>query len=163
MKGSGNDIFFRNPLNLEENLFVAISSPSSTKYASVADLGTPDDVAKRVLDQYLNEFMSTRIGVRRESEVVSASERTSADGTLFYDVKVRIKSYATKNQYGLTEDDRPQVLEWDRVLLSSLGVDNQRLYELRMQTPAKSIEADADTLDVIQKSFKLIEVVEADF
>ena len=35
----------------------------------------PRDAAKKVLDQYLNEFMSTRIGVRRESSIVSATER----------------------------------------------------------------------------------------
>ncbi len=28
---SGNDVFYRNPYNVEENLFVNISSPSSSK------------------------------------------------------------------------------------------------------------------------------------
>ena len=76
VKGSGNDIFFRNSSNVDENMFVSISSPSSTKYKTVADLGTPDDAARKVLNQYLTEFMSTRLGVRRESSVVSATERT---------------------------------------------------------------------------------------
>ena len=29
---SGNDIFLRNPFNVEQNLFVDISSPSSSRY-----------------------------------------------------------------------------------------------------------------------------------
>ena len=33
---SGNDVFFRNPFNVEENLFVNISSPSSSKVATRA-------------------------------------------------------------------------------------------------------------------------------
>jgi hypothetical protein len=62
---SGNDVFLRNPFNIEENLFVDISSPSSSRYAGVSDLGSPEDAAKALLDQYLNkEFMSTRIGGR---------------------------------------------------------------------------------------------------
>ena len=163
MKGSGNDIFFRNPGSVEENMFVSISSPSSTKYATVADLGTPDDAARKVLDQYLTEFMSTRLGVRRESSVVSAVERTAegVDGepTTFYDVKLRISSYATKNQYGLTEADRPQTLEWDRVLVSSLGTANGRLYELRMQTAAEDYFGESEkTFNIMRDSFKPFEV-----
>lgn len=41
---SGNDTFYRNPYNVEENLFVNITSPSSSKYESVDDFGTPDQV-----------------------------------------------------------------------------------------------------------------------
>lgn len=60
---SGNDVFLRNPFNIDENCFVDISSPSSSRYASVEDLGTPAQAAQALLDQYLNkEFMSTRIG-----------------------------------------------------------------------------------------------------
>lgn len=60
---SGNDVFLRNPFNIEENLFVDISSPSSSRYSSVTDLGTPEQAAQTLLDQYLNkEFMSTRLG-----------------------------------------------------------------------------------------------------
>jgi hypothetical protein len=162
VKGSGNDIFFRNPAAVEENMFVSISSPSSTKYASVADLGTPEDAARKVLDQYLTEFMSTRIGVRRESSVVSATERTAegVDGepAKFYDIKLRISSYATKNQYGLTEADRPQVLEWDRILTSALGTANGRLYELRMQTSADTLDTSEKTFNVVRDSFKPFEV-----
>lgn len=162
VKGSGNDIFFRNPASAEENLFVSISSPSSTKFTSPRDLGTPEEAAQKVLEQTLTEFMSTRIGVRRESSVISAEERVGVgvDGEpmIFYDVAFRISSYATKNQYGLTEADRPQVLEWDRVLTSTLGVSNRRLYELRMQTSADSLEASRERARVVRDSFKPFEV-----
>lgn len=92
VKGSGNDIFFRNPSAVEENMFVSISSPSSTKYASVADLGSPDDAARKVLDQYLTEFMSTRLGVRRESSAGAhtAPPCTSSNATLTLHHRARV-------------------------------------------------------------------------
>jgi len=167
VKGSGNDIFFRNPASVEENLFVGISSPSSTKFTSPTDLGTPEDAANKVLKQYLNEFMSTRIGVSRKSSILSAEQRVATtagpDGvgtvdTTFYDIKLRISSYATNNQYGLTEADRPQVCEWDRVLLSTLGVSNGRLYELRVQTTFERFDTSLPTLTIIRDSFKPFEV-----
>ena len=43
---SGNDVFYRNPYNVNENLFVDISSPSSSRYGSVAALGPPEAAAK---------------------------------------------------------------------------------------------------------------------
>ena len=49
---------------------MSLSSPSSSRYDSVADLGSPETAAARILDQYLTqEFMSTRIGIRREGKV----------------------------------------------------------------------------------------------
>ena len=162
VKGSGNDVFFRNPASAEENLFVSISSPSSTKFGTPRDLGTPDEAAKKVLEQTLTEFMSTRIGVRRESSVMSAVERigtdVNGDEMIFYDVQFRIASYATKNQYGLTEADRPQVLEWDRVLCSTLAVANRRLYELRTQCAFEDFERSTDVRRVVRESFKPFEV-----
>jgi hypothetical protein len=50
-QSSGNDIFYRNPYNVNENLFVDVSSPSSSNFASVEDLGSPEAAAKRTLDQ----------------------------------------------------------------------------------------------------------------
>lgn len=44
-------MFYRNPYNIEENLFVDISSPSSSKFASVEDLGSPAEAAQRMLSQ----------------------------------------------------------------------------------------------------------------
>ena len=144
VKGSGNDVFFRNPASAEENMFVSISSPSSTKFDSPRDLGPPRVAAQKVLEQTLAEFMSTRIGVRREARVVAAAERVGADArgdpVVCYDFAFRLKSFATKNQYGLTEADRPQALEWDRVLSSTLVVANKRLYELRTQCAAEDYE-----------------------
>jgi hypothetical protein len=71
---SGNDVFLRNPFNIEENLFIDISSPSSSRYSSVLDLGTPDAAAKTKLDQYLNkEFMSTRLGGSQAVPLVATS------------------------------------------------------------------------------------------
>lgn len=74
---------------LDENISVEISSPSSSKYKSVEDLGSPQDAAERVLRQYLTEFMSTRLGVRRESNVLTASQRVADDGRMYYEVEVR--------------------------------------------------------------------------
>ena len=36
LQSSGNEIFYRNPYNTEENLFVSISSPSSSRYAGIS-------------------------------------------------------------------------------------------------------------------------------
>jgi hypothetical protein len=51
LQTSGNDVFYRNPFNVEENLFVNVSSPSSSKYTSVADLGSPEEAAQRTQQQ----------------------------------------------------------------------------------------------------------------
>ena len=72
---SGNDVFYKNPRVADENVFVAISSPSSSKFKTVADLGSPEDAAKRLKAQFLIEYMSTRIGVKREVDVISAESR----------------------------------------------------------------------------------------
>lgn len=88
VRGAGADIFFRDPFVLDENLSVEISSPSSSRYKSVQDLGPPEEAGKKVLRQYLTEFMSTRLGVRRESKILSTSSRTADDGKLYYQVEV---------------------------------------------------------------------------
>jgi hypothetical protein len=89
VRGAGADIFFRDPMVLDENMSVEISSPSSSRYTSVEDLGPPEKAAEKVLGQYLTEFMSTRLGVRRESNVLSASSKVADDGKLYYEVEVR--------------------------------------------------------------------------
>ena len=89
VRGAGADIFFRDPFVLDENMSVEISSPSSSKYMSVEDLGPPEKAAEKVLKQYLTEFMSTRLGVRRESNVLSAVSKVADDGKLYYEVEVR--------------------------------------------------------------------------
>ncbi|GMJ11160.1 hypothetical protein HRI_004785200 [Hibiscus trionum] len=79
VRGAGADIFFRDPFVLDENLSVEMSSPSSSRYKTVEDLGPPEEAGKKVLKQYLTEFMSTRLGVRRESNILSTSSRVAAD------------------------------------------------------------------------------------
>lgn len=88
VRGAGADIFFRDPYVLDENVSVELSSPSSSKYKSVEDLGPPEEAAKKVLKQYLTEFMSTRLGVRRESNILSTSSRIADDGRTYYQVEV---------------------------------------------------------------------------
>ncbi|KAF5829109.1 PsbP-domain-containing protein [Dunaliella salina] len=104
VSSSGNDCFFRNPRNIEENCFVDITSPSSSTFNSVTDLGTPEETANRALDRYLNkEFMSTRLGVRREGQVLFADSREGRDGRTYYDIGVRMSSYASSNPYVATQ------------------------------------------------------------
>jgi hypothetical protein len=153
---SGNDVFFRNPFNAEENLFVDVSSPSSSRYESPADLGSPEDAARRTLDRSLEEFMSTRIGVRKQAEVVAAAARTADDGALFYDIQTRVRSFASRNQLAVSqaEIDEGMELEWDRRFLTVLGVANQRLYSLRLQASDASFEKDPARFLGIAQSFK---------
>ncbi|KAJ9520801.1 hypothetical protein QJQ45_013982 [Haematococcus lacustris] len=158
---SGNDCFLRNPSNIDENLFVDISSPSSSRYESVIDLGTPEDTGKQLLEQYLNkEFMSTRLGIRREGQLLSATRRDTPDGRTYYDVAVRITSFASRNPYVATQAEvlKDYGVEWDRVLLTTLGVANNRLYELRMQTAKDTFATSQPVLDTIAQSFTLKEV-----
>lgn len=93
VRGAGADIFFRDPFVLDENISVELSSPSSSRYKSVEDLGTPEVAAQKVLKQYLTEFMSTRLGVRRESNILSASSRIADDGRLYYQVEVSFSTF----------------------------------------------------------------------
>lgn len=95
VRGAGADVFFRDPYVLDENMSVEISSPSSSSYKSVEDLGSPEEAGKKVLRQYLTEFMSTRLGVRRESSVLSTSSKVASDGKLYYVVEVRMRSLCT--------------------------------------------------------------------
>lgn len=88
VRGAGADIFFRDPIVLDENLSVEFSSPSSSKYTSLEDLGSPEEAGKKVLRQYLTEFMSTRLGVRRDSNILNTSSRVADDGKLYYQVEV---------------------------------------------------------------------------
>ncbi|GLC38129.1 Lumenal PsbP-like protein [Pleodorina starrii] len=158
---SGNDVFLRNPKSVEENLFVDITSPSSSRFKSVSDLGSPDDAAKRLLDQYLTkEFMSTRLGIARYGEIVSASSRVADDGQTYYDIAIRMTSYGSRNAYAATRAEvlRDYSLEWDRTLSTVLGVANNRLYTLRLQTPSPEYERDGATLAAIMQSFRCKEV-----
>lgn len=158
---SGNDIFYRNPYNVEENLFVNISSPSSSKFDSVEDLKSPAEAAARLKSQYLGEFMSTRLGSRKVVDILSANTRKADDGKLYYDIEMRARSYASRNPLASTQSevDAGQELEWDRRLLTTLGVANKRLYEMRIQTLSASFQNNADQLREVATSFRCNEVV----
>eukprot|EP00798_Chlamydomonas_sp_ICE-L_P010836 gene10836-16923_t len=158
---SGNDFFVRNGRNIDENLFVDISSPSSSRFNTVNDLGSPQEAAEKLLDQLLNkEFMSTRIGIKREGSILSSAQRTGQDGQLYYDIQLQITSYASRNPY---ESNYGQVMkdygvEFDRVFQTTLGTANQRLYELRLQTAKDTFEASQPLLSQISETFCVREV-----
>ncbi|KAK3021022.1 hypothetical protein RJ639_045153 [Escallonia herrerae] len=159
VRGANADIFFRDPFVLDENLSVALSSPSSSKYKSVEDLGPPQEAGKKVLRQYLTEFMSTRLGVRRESSILSTSSRISDDGRMYYQVEVNIKSYANNNELAVMPQDRVARLEWDRRYLSVLGVENNQLYELRLQVPENVFVEEEYDLRQVMDSFRVNKLV----
>lgn len=106
VRGAGADIFFRDPFVLDQNISVELSSPSSSTYKSVEDLGPPEEAAKKVLRQYLTEFMSTRLGVRRESNILSTSSRVADDGKLYYQVEVKVNSLARNSCASFLEIER---------------------------------------------------------
>jgi len=127
---SGNDCFYRNAFNAEENLFVDVSSPSSSSYPSIDALGSPEEVAEKLKKEYLDEFLSTRIGVKREGKVVDAVRREGGDGRGYYDIRIQIESYASTQQLAVTfkEVEDNMVKEFDRSYLTTLGVAGGRLY-----------------------------------
>ncbi|KAI4349887.1 hypothetical protein L6164_010430 [Bauhinia variegata] len=158
VRGAGADVFFRDPYVLDENISVELSSPSSSRYKSVEDLGPPQEAGKKVLKQYLTEFMSTRLGVRRESNILSTSSKVADDGKLYYQVEVNIKSYANNNELAVMPQDRVVRLEWDRRYLSVLGVENNQLYELRLQTPENVFLEEENELRQVMDSFRVNKV-----
>lgn len=158
VRGANADIFFRDPINLDENVSVEITSPSSSKFDSIKDLGPPEAAGKKVLQQYLTEFMSTRLGVRRESNILSTSSRVADDGKMYYDIQVNVKSFANSNEMAVMPQDRIPQLEWDRRYLSVLGVENNCLYELRLQTPENVFAQEENNLRQVMDSFRVVEV-----
>uniref|UniRef100_A0A0F7GXM5 PsbP-domain protein 1 n=1 Tax=Geranium maderense TaxID=28964 RepID=A0A0F7GXM5_9ROSI len=158
VRGAGADIFFRDPYVLDENISVELSSPSSSKYKSVEDLGPPEEAGKKVLKQYLTEFMSTRLGVKREASILSTSSRVVDDGRIYYQVEVNIKSFANNNELAIMPQDRVARLEWNRRYLSVLGVENNQLYELRLQTPENVFVEEEYDLRQVMDSFRVNKV-----
>ncbi|XP_059652254.1 psbP domain-containing protein 1, chloroplastic [Cornus florida] len=158
VRGANADIFFRDPFVLDENISVEVSSPSSSSYKTVEDLGLPQEAGEKVLRQYLTEFMSTRLGVRRESHILSTSSRVADDGKIYYQVEVNIKSYASNNELAVMPQDRVVRLEWDRRYLSVLGVENNQLYELRLQTPENVFAEEENDLRQVMDSFRVNKV-----
>ena len=133
-----------------------VTSPSSTKFANLEQYGTLEEVSSKLAAQYLIEFASTRIGCKRDTKVVSAAYRTAADGAAYLDSEINIKSYAVTDQYGVSPAERgPPLLEWDRRLLTTLGVANGRLYSLRLQVPEADVESVRQRYSDIQTSFRV--------
>ena len=54
--------------------------------------------------------------------------------------------------------DRVARLEWNRRYLSVLGVENNRLYELRLQTPESVFEEAENDLRKVMDSFRVNKV-----
>lgn len=72
---------------------------------------------------------------------------------------MNIKSYANNNELAVMPQDRPVRLEWDRRYLSVLGVENNRLYELRLQTPENVFLEEEYDLRQVMDSFRVNKVV----
>jgi hypothetical protein len=69
-------------------------------------------------------------------------------------------SYASRNPYTTTAADMMTKygLEWDRQLLTTLGVANNRLYELRLQASSVSYTTAPQDFTSILQSFQVKEV-----
>ncbi|KAK6159782.1 hypothetical protein DH2020_003163 [Rehmannia glutinosa] len=93
-----------------------------------------------------------------ESSILSTSSKLANDGRLYYEVEVNIKSYANNNELAVMPQDRVARLEWDRRYLSVLGVENNRLYELRLQTPERSFTEEENELREVMDSFRVNKV-----
>uniref|UniRef100_A0A7S1JAB8 PsbP C-terminal domain-containing protein n=1 Tax=Eutreptiella gymnastica TaxID=73025 RepID=A0A7S1JAB8_9EUGL len=157
--GAGDTVLFRNPLELDENLFMDISSPSASKYESLADLGSPQDAAKRFRDEILLEFMSTRIGVKREAQVVRAEERIGElDGRQYYDIEIRIQSLTAERELAAYPEERNVILEWDWNFITTVGVANKRLYQQRFKVPNEIREQEDSVVRTVTESFRCFDV-----
>lgn len=73
--------------------------------------------------------------------------------------QVNIKSYASNNELAVMPQDRIPRLEWDRRYLSVLGVGNNRLYELRLQTPENVFLEEEKELRQVMDSFRVLDAV----
>jgi hypothetical protein len=76
---------------------------------------------------------------------------------MWLSLQVNIKSYASNNELAVMPQDRVQKLEWDRRYLSVLGVENKRLYELRLQTPEQVFMEEETDLRRIMDSFRVVQ------
>jgi hypothetical protein len=80
-----------------------------------------------------------------------------SDVLMWLSLQVNIKSYASNNELAVMPQDRVQKLEWDRRYLSVLGVENKRLYELRLQTPEQVFMEEETDLRRIMDSFRVVQ------
>lgn len=72
--------------------------------------------------------------------------------------QVTASSYANNNQLAVMPGDRIAQLEWSRRYLSVLGVENNRLYQLRLQVPEKVADLEQQDLRRIMESFKVLKL-----
>ena len=162
-QSAGADVFFRAPLQGDRNVFVEASTPSSSvKFATVSDWagGSPAAAADKLVAQYLGEFASTRLGVRREGSVVSAASRTGEDGVEYVDTVIEVSSYSVEQQYGVTALERgPQKQEWCRLLQTTLGCANGRLYAMRLQCAKDDLAQCQPVFATMQQSFRVFDAV----
>lgn len=82
------------------------------------------------------------------------------DGKLYYDIGVRVQSFASRQQLAVSEEERKDAIvqEFDRVLITTLGVANKRLYEFRLQTNFKRFRKTENVYGTMVKSFTCKEV-----
>lgn len=71
---------------------------------------------------------------------------------------MNIKSYANNNELAVMPEERVVRLEWDRRYLSVLGVENNRLYELRLQAPESVFREEENKLRLVMDSFRVNKV-----
>lgn len=110
---------------------------------------------------HTNPNTHQRQGIKREGEILSATSRAADDGRTYYDLAIRMASYASRNPYVATQAEvmTQYGLEWDRVLSTTLGVANGRLYELRLQSARKGFEEQAaGVVAAVQESFRVRDV-----
>lgn len=69
-----------------------------------------------------------------------------------------MKSYANNNELAIMPDERIPQLEWDRRYLLVLGVENSRLYQLRLQLPERFVAEDLEIFRKIMESFRTVDV-----
>lgn len=109
-------------------------------------------------DHVLDEFSSLLCHGRWHRNPLHASLRCETRVQCL--PQIRMSSYASRNPYVSTVNERMDGygLEWDRRLLTTLGVANNRLYELRLQTRMDTWDGSKDRISSIFKSFRCFEV-----
>jgi hypothetical protein len=73
---------------------------------------------------------------------------------------MRIQSYASRQQLAVSDVERQGAIvqEFDRVLMTTLGTANKRLYEFRLQTPYRNYNKSQEAQRIMAESFRCKEV-----
>lgn len=98
---------------------------------------------------------------RRSRSRSDTQSRAGEDGQLYYDIVSRVKSFASRQQLAVNVAEREEaiVMEYDRVLINTLGTANKRLYQLRIQTPYSRYTKEGVSYATMLDSFRTKEVV----